>query len=40
MNGFEYIRIYINNLLVLTKKILKNHLEKLDKVFKKIKKLD
>ena len=38
MNGLEYIRTYINNLLVLTKRLLKNYLEKLDKVFQRMKK--
>ena len=35
--GLEYVRSYINNLLVISKGSFKDHLEKLDQVLKKLK---
>ena len=35
--GLEYVRAYIDNLLVISKGSFKDHLEKLDQVLKKLK---
>ena len=37
-SGFDYIRVYIDNLLVITKGLFHNHLTHLDKVLAKLEK--
>ena len=38
--GFEYVRAYIDDLLVISNDMLDDHLNKLDKVFMKLKEAD
>ena len=36
-NGLDYVRAYIDDLLIISNKSLENHIEKLDKVLSKLK---